>query len=198
MGIQKFHRYLYGTAFTIETDHQPLSYLNKAKLTNSTLMRWALALQPYRFRIVAIRGAENVCSLAQSIDVNLKLEDIDRSHRIGKPVSIEDGRKPRDIIVKFVSYRKRAQFYKARVLTKSRGYRGVFINEHLTKARAKLLYEARRRVTSKQIKSAWSTDGSVFIKLKDTNPESNFDGTVKRITSVSDLPAFVPLPGQER
>ena len=74
----------------------------------------------------------------------------------------------------------------------------MFINEHLTKARAKLLYEARRRVTSKQIKSAWSTDGSVFIKLKDTNPESNFDGTVKHITSVSDLPAFVPLPGQER
>ena len=58
--VQKFHRYLYGTAFTIETDHQPLSYLNKAKLTNSRLMRWALALQPYRFHIVAIRGAENV------------------------------------------------------------------------------------------------------------------------------------------
>ena len=58
--VQKFHRYLYGTAFTIETDHQPLSYFNKAKLTNSRLMRWALALQPYRFHIVAIRGAENV------------------------------------------------------------------------------------------------------------------------------------------
>ena len=63
-----------------------------------------------------------VCSLAQSIDVNLKLEDIDRSHRIGKPVSTGDGRKPRDTIVKFVSYRKRAQFYKARVLTKSDSY----------------------------------------------------------------------------
>ena len=58
--MQKFHRYLYGTAFTVETDHQPLSYLNKAKLTNSRLMRWALALQPYRFHIVAIRGSENV------------------------------------------------------------------------------------------------------------------------------------------
>ena len=58
--VQKFHRYLYSTALTVETDHQPLSYLNKAKLTNSRLMRWALALQPYRFHIVAIRGAENV------------------------------------------------------------------------------------------------------------------------------------------
>ena len=58
--VQKFHRYLYGVAFTVETDHQSLSYLNKAKLTNSRLMRWTLAFQPYRFHIVAIRGAENV------------------------------------------------------------------------------------------------------------------------------------------
>ena len=30
-GIQKCHRYINGTAFTVETDHQLLSYLNKAK-----------------------------------------------------------------------------------------------------------------------------------------------------------------------
>ena len=45
-GIQKFHRYIYGTAFTVETDHMPLSYFNKAKLSNQRLMRWALTLQP--------------------------------------------------------------------------------------------------------------------------------------------------------
>ena len=43
-GIQKFHRYIYGTAFTVETDHQPLSYLYKVKLSNPRLMRWALTL----------------------------------------------------------------------------------------------------------------------------------------------------------
>ena len=42
--VQKFHSYLYGTEITMETDHQPLSYFNKAKLTNSGPMRWALAL----------------------------------------------------------------------------------------------------------------------------------------------------------
>ena len=58
--IQKFYRYIYGTAFTVETDHQPLSYLNKAKFSNPRLIRWALTLQPYQFHIVTIRGSENL------------------------------------------------------------------------------------------------------------------------------------------
>jgi len=59
-GINKFHRYLFGKQFVLETDHQPLIYLNKAKVANARLMRWALQLQPYRFRIEAIRGRDNV------------------------------------------------------------------------------------------------------------------------------------------
>ena len=59
-GVEKFYRYLFGREFVLETDHQPLLYLNKAKVANSRLMRWALSLQPYRFRIQAIKGSENV------------------------------------------------------------------------------------------------------------------------------------------
>ena len=59
-GIEKFYRYLIGREFVLETDHQPLLYLNKAKVANARLMRWALSLQPYRFRIRAIKGSENV------------------------------------------------------------------------------------------------------------------------------------------
>ncbi|KAK6166422.1 hypothetical protein SNE40_023117 [Patella caerulea] len=58
--IQKFTRYLYGVEFVLETDHQPLIYLNRSNMTNSRLMRWALILQPYRFRIEAIKGSANV------------------------------------------------------------------------------------------------------------------------------------------
>ena len=58
--IQKLSRYLYGSEFNLETDHQPLVYLNRAKINNPRLMRWALSLQPYRFRIVAIKGSDNV------------------------------------------------------------------------------------------------------------------------------------------
>lgn len=59
-GIQKFESYLYGREFLLETDHQPLLYLNRAKVANARLMRWALALQPFRFRIMAIKGSENI------------------------------------------------------------------------------------------------------------------------------------------
>ena len=84
----------------------------------------------------------------------------------------------------------RAKFYKSRVLTKSRGYRGVYINEHLTTTRSKLLYQARRRVKSEQLKSAWSFDGVIFVK--------HFDDTVERIFAESDLPEFIPLEQQQR
>lgn len=58
--IQKFQNYLYGQEFVLETDHSPLVYLNKSKVTNPRLMRWALNIQPYRFTIEAVKGKDNV------------------------------------------------------------------------------------------------------------------------------------------
>ena len=58
--IDKFHRYLFGSKFILETDHEPLRYLQTAKTLNPRIMRWALKLQPYSFRIVAIRGRDNI------------------------------------------------------------------------------------------------------------------------------------------
>ena len=59
-GAEKFHKYLFGIEFELEIDHKPLMYLQSAKTLNSRLMRWALRLQQYRFRIVAVRGKDNV------------------------------------------------------------------------------------------------------------------------------------------
>ena len=58
--INKFKYYLIGKEFILEVDHKPLIYLNKFKGSNSRLMRWAIALQPYRFSLVHIPGKENV------------------------------------------------------------------------------------------------------------------------------------------
>ena len=58
--IEKFRKYLFGTEFLLETDHKPLSFLKSAKVLNPRIMRWALKIQPYRFRIIAIRGQDNL------------------------------------------------------------------------------------------------------------------------------------------
>ena len=42
------------------TEVQVLVYLNTAKVANARLMRWALALQPFKFRLEGIKGKENV------------------------------------------------------------------------------------------------------------------------------------------
>ena len=60
--VKKFSAYPNGREFEVETDHHPLMYLNKAKLENSRLMRWALCLQSFSFRIRAIKGSENVAA----------------------------------------------------------------------------------------------------------------------------------------
>lgn len=58
--VNKFKYYLLGTEFILEVDHKPLVYMNTFKGDNARLMRWALALQAYRFSLVHIPGKENL------------------------------------------------------------------------------------------------------------------------------------------
>jgi len=58
--VDKFHRYLYGQHLTLESDHHPLEYLQTSHSKNPKLMRWSLALQPYRYTVRYIKGTENV------------------------------------------------------------------------------------------------------------------------------------------
>nr|XP_034306936.1 uncharacterized protein LOC105346079 isoform X3 [Crassostrea gigas] len=57
--VNKFQLYLYGREFLIETEHQSLMYLNRAKVINARIMRLALGLQSYRYRVIAIKGKDN-------------------------------------------------------------------------------------------------------------------------------------------
>ena len=59
-GFKRFHLYLYGVPFVLQTDHEPLKYINSAKFANGRLMCWAMFLQSYNFRVEAIKGSENV------------------------------------------------------------------------------------------------------------------------------------------
>ena len=58
--VQKFQLYLYGKSFVLQTDHEPLVYLDRTKFVNPRIMRWSLFLQAYPMSIQAIKGAMNV------------------------------------------------------------------------------------------------------------------------------------------
>ena len=57
--VNKFHRYLYGQHFILESDHRPLEYLQTSHSKNPRI-RWSLSLQPYRYTVRYIKGSDNV------------------------------------------------------------------------------------------------------------------------------------------
>ncbi len=44
--------YLYGTNFTLYTDHQPIKWLMTNDKLTGKLARWALILQEYEFKVI--------------------------------------------------------------------------------------------------------------------------------------------------
>ena len=62
-------------------------------------------------------------TLQQSMDETIKPEDIDRSHRLGKPKSSKNA-KPRPIIVTFVGYNTRNRIYRNKRKLKGTGVSG--------------------------------------------------------------------------
>ena len=60
LAVNKFHRFLYGVHFVLESDHRPLEYLQSKHSRNPRLMRWSLALQPYLYTVRYINGSQSV------------------------------------------------------------------------------------------------------------------------------------------
>ena len=50
-GVKKFYKFLYGKSFTIETDHKALECIKEGKIKSQRLLRWALYLQNFDFKI---------------------------------------------------------------------------------------------------------------------------------------------------
>ncbi|CAF3126930.1 unnamed protein product [Rotaria sp. Silwood2] len=57
--IEKWHKYLDGRPFVIETDHKPLLPFNLKQQLNAKCERWRLKLQQYQFTIRYIKGKHN-------------------------------------------------------------------------------------------------------------------------------------------
>ena len=110
-----------------------------------------------------------VLKLADKLDVPMTSADIDRSHRVGKPdnrgrTAATSKTRHRDIIVKFATYNARHRLYSMRKELRTTDMNRVFINEDLTRYRSKLLFDARSLVRCNKLKSAYSSDGKIFIR----------------------------------
>ena len=68
--VDKLVKYLYGAVFVLQTDHESLKYLQRAKFDNQRVMRWSLLLQPYRYRVEYIKGCDNLAAdfLSRSVE----------------------------------------------------------------------------------------------------------------------------------
>ncbi|XP_055596636.1 uncharacterized protein K02A2.6-like [Uranotaenia lowii] len=66
--VEKFYHFLFGTVFTIFTDHKTLEYIfggkhQQGKRACSRAEGWALRLQPYNFKIKHIPGPTNISDI---------------------------------------------------------------------------------------------------------------------------------------
>ena len=80
-------------------------------------------------------GEEAVLKIAKVLNIDLNSNDIQRAHRMGRPSS-----KPRPVIARFLSYKKRNQMLFAKSKLKiNPEFTNAFITEDLTPLRHKLL-----------------------------------------------------------
>ena len=71
LGVKKFHQYLYGRAFTLQTDHKPLMTILWPKtaipmLAAACMQRWALILSAYQYNIEYRKSSDNANEDAMS------------------------------------------------------------------------------------------------------------------------------------
>jgi len=131
-------------------------------------------------------------NIAKSIGADLTISEIDRSHRVGRIRTKQDAEseariptsKPRDILVKFVSYGSRAKLLLNKKNLKGSEFDGVFLNEDLTRTRSLLFQQARQLVKTKLAKGAWTSDGTIVIK--------SHNDTRHRVESMAYLVALKP------
>lgn len=58
--LKKFHKYIYGSHFTVYTDHMSLSYLHTQKVANAMLINRLDIILQYDFEIVHLPGISNI------------------------------------------------------------------------------------------------------------------------------------------
>ena len=110
------------------------------------------------------------------LGVDIDIREIDRCHRLGPNTNQN---KTRSIVVKFTGYAPRMKVFLCRKKLKNSG---IYINDHLTAVRSKVMYVARQLKKNRLINNAWSHDGRIIIKDNDEK--------LMTANSISDLIPF--------
>ncbi|EIE83945.1 hypothetical protein RO3G_08655 [Rhizopus delemar RA 99-880] len=58
--LTQFHKFIWGTRFTLYTDHKALCYIHSQKNANSMLIKWLDVILDYNFSVIHVPGLENV------------------------------------------------------------------------------------------------------------------------------------------
>ena len=64
--LKKFHSYIYGRPFSVQTDNSALTWLFSKKDINGKFARWVLSLADYDFKISHVKGVQNCVADALS------------------------------------------------------------------------------------------------------------------------------------
>ena len=88
------------------------------------------------------------------------------------------------MLIEFISHWDKRKLYLLRTKLSKQGMPNVYINEDLSKPQSELFFLARKARQEKLIKSAWTFNGSIFIK--------RLNGADIMIISKTDLKENVP------
>ena len=77
---ERFHQYLYGLHFTLETDHKPLEVIYSPRSKPSArIERWVLRLQAYDFEVKYRPGSQNIADTLSRLIRETKKVETDRA-----------------------------------------------------------------------------------------------------------------------
>ena len=105
-------------------------------------------------------------TLNSDLNLDLSINDLDRTHRIGKSRVVNATTKSRPIIVKFARYIVRRKVFSNKKKLKGKN---ISITESLTKKRMEKLKEARDQ---HGFGNVWTYDGRILIKTGDSSKPS--------------------------
>ena len=85
--LKQFHKFIWGTHFTLYTDHKALCYIHSQKNANSMLIKWLDIILDYSFTVVHVSGLDNVLPdklsrLYPPKDVKGEIEDVKKTKRL--------------------------------------------------------------------------------------------------------------------